>query len=102
MEIEEEVPCYCYNLMVNESYQHLFVLCPYANRLWELFASATGVKGPFIHLKDTIYKWWNVDCVPKLRPLFNVIPNLICWEIWKRRNKLKHGEKMSFYSMLSE
>lgn len=40
--------------------------------------------------------------MPKLKPLFNVISGLICWEIWKRRNKLRHGDKMSFYSMISE
>ncbi|KAG5605394.1 hypothetical protein H5410_026886 [Solanum commersonii] len=42
--------------MDNESYQHLFVVCPAAKKLWGIFASVVGVEGPFIQLQDIIYR----------------------------------------------
>ncbi|KAH0685788.1 hypothetical protein KY285_016347 [Solanum tuberosum] len=56
---------------------------------------ATGVEGPFLQLQATIFKWWNAECSAKLRPIFNAIPSFILWEIWKGRNKVKHGDGAS-------
>jgi len=88
--------------MINESYQNLFVVCTNAKKLWGMLASVVGVEGPFIQLQDTIYKWWNADCVSKLTPLFSAIHCLILLEMWKMKNKLKHGEKMTLDKMVAE
>lgn len=67
-----------------------------------MFSRAPGVDGPFLQLKDTIHKWWNAECAPKLRSLFNFFPSLIVWQVWKWRNNVKHGGKLSVFSMMAE
>ncbi|KAH0729954.1 hypothetical protein KY289_001142 [Solanum tuberosum] len=68
---------------------------PVATTLWKTFAAAAGLRGPFPHQKDTMFKWWNDTCCVKLGPLFNAVPTFIMWQIWKRRNMIRHGGKIS-------
>ncbi|KAH0732966.1 hypothetical protein KY289_004154 [Solanum tuberosum] len=49
-----------------------------------------------------MFKWWNATCSVKLRPLFNAVPTFIMWQIWKRRNMIRHGGKMSVQGMMME
>lgn len=42
-----------------------------------------------------IRAWWNANCCPKLKPLFQAAPIIITWELWKRRNAIKHGVKVA-------
>ena len=88
----------CENNMM-ETVEHLFISCTVAKKCWETFAGAAGIQGPFAQLKHIIYKWWNVECTPKLKPIYKAIPAFIIWQIWKRRNMIKHGGKMSFHAM---
>lgn len=90
--------CYCDSSEL-ETFEHLFINCPATKRMWTYYASATSLHGPFIQLKDTIMKWWNTDCASKLKPLYKVVPTFILWQVWKRRNIIKHGGKMSVHMM---
>ncbi|WMV24324.1 hypothetical protein MTR67_017709 [Solanum verrucosum] len=92
----------CCDDNASESFNHLFFSCPNAKFLWQWFAGAAGLHGPFVQLRQTIYKWWEGECVPKLRPLYKAIPAFILWQLWKRRNVIRHGGKMSQYSMIME
>ncbi|WMV59135.1 hypothetical protein MTR67_052520, partial [Solanum verrucosum] len=85
-----------------ETFQHLFMQCPISKDLWNLFAGAAGVQGPFVQIKQTLDKWWKSDCVAKLKPLFRAVPIFIIWQIWKRRNIIDHGGKMSKNAMIME
>lgn len=87
---------------MNESFHHLFLTCPGAIEVWKEFAGAVGIQGPFSFLKETIYKWWNVQCSSKLKPVFNVVPCFISWGIWKRRNTIRHGDNWSLQSLVME
>lgn len=62
---------------MDETWEHLFVACHKAQFLWNMVGRAAGIEGPFLQLKDTIFKWWNANCSAKLRPLFNAIPGFI-------------------------
>ncbi|KAK4711356.1 hypothetical protein R3W88_005869 [Solanum pinnatisectum] len=44
--------------------------CPISKDLWSLFARAASVQGPFVQIKQTLDKWWKIDCVAKLKPLW--------------------------------
>lgn len=43
-------------------------------------------------MRNTIYAWWNAEMNPRERIYFRAMPRIIMWEIWKRRNVLKHEE----------
>ncbi|KAG5585310.1 hypothetical protein H5410_045744 [Solanum commersonii] len=82
-----------------ETFQHLFMEYPDSNKIWSWFAGAAGVEGPFLQVKGTIIKWWKADCVVKLKPMYTTVPAFIIWQIWKRRNKIRNGGKMSRHAM---
>lgn len=95
----DEVKCCCCEEGVLETIEHLFIKCSMANRLWNSYASAAGVDGPLIQLKSTVHKWRLANSTPKLKILFKVVPMFILWQIWKRKNIVVHGGKMTFYRM---
>ncbi|KAK4724151.1 hypothetical protein R3W88_026930 [Solanum pinnatisectum] len=76
--------------------------CPISKDLWSLFTGATGGQGPFVQIKQTLDKWWKSDCVDKLKSLFRAVPIFIIWQIWKRRNIISHGGRMSKNAMIME
>lgn len=92
----------CCDTLSHETFGHLFFVCPIAIRLWTSYAAVAGLQGLFLNLKDTIIKWWKTQCVDKLKPLYRVVPAFILWQIWKRRNNLKHDCQMSVYCMEME
>ncbi|XP_015162561.1 uncharacterized protein [Solanum tuberosum] len=100
--IANHIECYCCDTNNRESFNHLFVLCLNATYLWKLFAGAIGMQGPFIQLKQTIYKWWEEDCATKLKPLCRAVPSFIIWQLWKRRNIILHGGSMTRHTMVLE
>uniref|UniRef100_A0A0V0H0Q7 Putative ovule protein n=1 Tax=Solanum chacoense TaxID=4108 RepID=A0A0V0H0Q7_SOLCH len=73
-----------------------------SNSLWRYFVNTVGVEGSFLHLKDSIYKWWNTDASTKLIPILKAIPMFILWQVWKRRNIIRCGGKMSYLNMSKE
>ncbi|KAK4726926.1 hypothetical protein R3W88_031843 [Solanum pinnatisectum] len=79
--IANSVECWCCNQSVQESIEHLFMKCPDSESQWKDFA------------------WETADVVPKLKPLYKVVPMFIVWQIWRRRNVIAHGDKMSRSSM---
>ncbi|WMV33526.1 hypothetical protein MTR67_026911 [Solanum verrucosum] len=73
------------------------------SRLWSEFTAVAGIDGPFLHLKaDIVWKWWKAEVSPKLKLIYKAVPLFILWQIWKRRNKIKHGGKMSTNYMIME
>ncbi|KAH0696122.1 hypothetical protein KY290_013483 [Solanum tuberosum] len=97
--IANSVECWCCNQGVQESIEHIFMKCPASESLWKDFAAAAGLFGPFLQLRDTFNKWKTTDVVPKLKPLYKIVPMFIVWQIWRRRNVIAHGDKMSKRSM---
>ncbi|MCD9642395.1 hypothetical protein HAX54_029202, partial [Datura stramonium] len=70
---------------------HLFLRFFVANRTWAYFCSAAGISVEGLHLHQIFLKWWNVDVLPRVKPIFWAIPSIIVWELWKKRNADKHG-----------
>lgn len=74
---------------------HLFL-----TQLWRQFASFAGIQIEGLQLSQVIIKWWTTNCGPKLKPLMRVVPAIIIWNLWKRRNNLKHGRKLAYNSLV--
>ncbi|KAM3235236.1 hypothetical protein P3L10_015272 [Capsicum annuum] len=100
--ISNQTLCSCCNSGSVETFEHLFITCSKANSLWIYFANCAGITGPFLQIKDTVFKWWNSPTSAKLKPIFRVIPLFILWQIWKFRNTITHGGKMTFSRSIRE
>ncbi|KAK4729596.1 hypothetical protein R3W88_022584 [Solanum pinnatisectum] len=50
-------------------------------------------------LSQLIYRWWEHKTTNKLERILRAIPEIIMWELWKRRNAIRHGKKISFNLM---
>ncbi|XP_075095162.1 uncharacterized protein LOC142173464 [Nicotiana tabacum] len=74
--------CWCCQHPQEESIEHIFVTSPTASKI--------------------IRHWWYAQCCPKLKPLFQAVPTIITWELWKRRNAGKHGGSMSTNRVIHE
>ncbi|KAH0680863.1 hypothetical protein KY284_021948 [Solanum tuberosum] len=46
---------------------------------------------PWVQIKYTMKKWWVAQGNTRLRMVFQAVPNIILWFLWKRRNTILHG-----------
>lgn len=53
-----------------------------------------------VQLKQTVNKWWNVEGNVKMKFVYQVIPGVVLWHIWKWRNTTIHEGKYSSWPML--
>ncbi|KAH0679665.1 hypothetical protein KY289_020902 [Solanum tuberosum] len=83
--------CLCCTVPARETMEHLFLKGEIANKVWQYFSSAAGILGPWIQLKQSIKKWWDIQGNTRQKVIFQAIPNLILWFLWKRRNTVLHG-----------
>ncbi|XP_019265532.1 PREDICTED: uncharacterized protein LOC109243095 [Nicotiana attenuata] len=94
--------CWCCQQPHEESIEHIFITSPTASNVWKLFMGAAGITVLLIQLKHVIKDWWYAQCCPKLKPLFQAVPTIITWELWKRRNAGKHGGSVSTNRVIHE
>ncbi|KAK4721499.1 hypothetical protein R3W88_011732 [Solanum pinnatisectum] len=93
---------FCCNNNVQETFEYLFIECPNTYHTWGLFKEAAGLHFQVVRIKQILEEWWKADCPTKLKPIFKAVPACIIWQIWKRRNVIKHGGSMSRQSMILE
>uniref|UniRef100_A0A0V0H4V4 Putative ovule protein n=1 Tax=Solanum chacoense TaxID=4108 RepID=A0A0V0H4V4_SOLCH len=89
--------CYCCEEFEEETIQHLFHTTLTAQKLWKQFASRAGIQQHGC-LKQMITRWWEANTPIKLKFIFQAIPSIILWELWKRRNARRHGLDINFIS----
>ncbi|KAF3647952.1 putative transcription factor bHLH84-like [Capsicum annuum] len=82
--------CRCCDNEEVESIEHLFLKGNIAQKVWRYFSVATSFN-PMLNLKLTIRKWWSIDGNGRLRGVFQVVPIIILWFVWKRRNTMLQG-----------
>ncbi|XP_019241407.1 PREDICTED: uncharacterized protein LOC109221379, partial [Nicotiana attenuata] len=78
--------CWCCQQPQEESIEHIFITSSTASKVWNLFMGVAGITVPLIQLKQVIMYWRYAQCCPKLKPLFQAVPAINTWELWKRRN----------------
>ncbi|XP_059306276.1 uncharacterized protein LOC132057675 [Lycium ferocissimum] len=54
-----------------------------------------GINIQNLQLSQVINQWWDTPVNSHVKYIFQAIPSIIVWELWKRRNAIKHGGKMS-------
>ncbi|XP_060183374.1 uncharacterized protein LOC132613382 [Lycium barbarum] len=87
--------CRCCMVPQQETMIHMFLTGEFAVDIWQVFATAVGVNGPFVQINQAITKWWTAKCNSKLRPLYQAAPSIIMYHLWKRRNTIVHGGRIS-------
>jgi len=95
----DDVVCGCCDGGVYETIEQLFIRCLDTNSVWRYFAGTTGVEGPFLQFKDTVYKWRKAEVFAKLKPLIMVVLMFTFRQVWRRRNSMKFGGSMSYLCM---
>ena len=70
--------CVCCNLNLEESMEHLFLECPFAQACWSTIQLQTGTSQPFVEL-ESLRNQLNV-------PFFMDTVVLFSWCIWMQRN----------------
>ncbi|KAH0665329.1 hypothetical protein KY285_026535 [Solanum tuberosum] len=93
--------CYCCDVFEEETTQHLFLTAPIAQKLWKQFTSCAGIQQQG-NLKQMITEWWKRNTPIKIQFLFQAIPIIIVWELWKRRNARRHGMDTSFFKLRNQ
>ncbi|KAG5631889.1 hypothetical protein H5410_003606 [Solanum commersonii] len=84
---------FCTSLVV-ESIEHLFKRGDIAQCVWRYFSDAADIS-PLPYLKQNIRKWWSLDCNPRKKVVYQVVPIVILWFLWMRRNTILHGGTFS-------
>lgn len=87
----------CFEDNSQEIIEHLFMECKFLKDLQEYFAAIVGVNGPFFTTPNSVIKRWNTAIIPKLKTIYKVVPIIILWQIWKKRNCT--GGKKSYFNM---
>lgn len=72
-----------------------------ANVVWKHFSRVAGINIGS-SLKHSIRRWWEFDGNARERAVYNVVPIIIIWFIWKRRNTVLHGGSYSTGKMIWE
>lgn len=71
-----------------ESHSHLFLHCTITAELWNMFYSLFGLSWVMPNsIKEAFESWccWKVDNT--IKQTWKMIPAVICWSIWKERNR---------------
>lgn len=78
-----------------ETIDHLFLRGDTAATVWSHFSRGAGILGLTLNLKQVIRKWWTIAGNTRLKFVFQVVPIVILWFLWKRRNTILHGGSYS-------
>jgi len=70
-----------------ESVNHLFLHCPVATALWNMFISIAGINWILLQsIKEVIGSWSLREVDSPIKKTWQMIPSCIFWCIWKERN----------------
>ncbi|KAH0691451.1 hypothetical protein KY289_018809 [Solanum tuberosum] len=87
--------CRCCSIPERETIEHLFLKGEIASIVWNYFGRAAGLTGSFVQLKQSVKKWWGASGNTRLNVVFQAVPIVILWFLWKRRNTILHGGSYS-------
>ncbi|KAK4708059.1 hypothetical protein R3W88_028984 [Solanum pinnatisectum] len=88
--------CWCCESPNQETLAHVFLKSYTTNRTWSYFCSFAGLNTASLNLREVIMLWWGSDIKKDMKPYYRAVPCFAIWELWRRRNKMKHkGKKAS-------
>lgn len=92
--------CPCCDVATVENLNHLFLISPLAQMLWRHFVTCARFSLQGEQLIATIQDWWGFTESLRGKAILNANPAIVVWELWKRRNFIKHGKEVSFWKLL--
>ncbi|XP_060194425.1 uncharacterized protein LOC132623657 [Lycium barbarum] len=100
--IDTEGKCYCCDPKQCETVDHLFVTGKIASQFWRYVKAVVGITTTLLQVKQVIQVWWNADFLSKFKSIIRAIPVITMWQIWKWRNTVVHGGKMTINKVIYE
>lgn len=82
--------------------QHLFLTALIALKLWREIAVFAGIDIKEMNLQEIIMTWWTMKATTKLEAVSKAMPIIIMWNVWKRRNAIKHGGYVRYEELLQQ
>ncbi|XP_027152155.1 uncharacterized protein LOC113758673 [Coffea eugenioides] len=80
--------CFCCHSASQESIEHLFSNGRIASEVWNYFGGVCGMDFPGPSLRPRIVSWWLSSHDSEIqRFIAHILPGIVCWQIWKARNK---------------
>ncbi|XP_060182106.1 uncharacterized protein LOC132611743 [Lycium barbarum] len=87
--------CRCCLVPQEETIAHVFLNSNVAQITWKYFCGPVGISILGMQLTQVITTWWELAENQHTKMIYQIIPVVIVWELWKRRNTIQHGGKVS-------
>ena len=88
--------CYCCYKQGKDDINHILSTGHFANYIWKYYARKLGVIHLQTNIRSLFILWRNQHATNQvLKTLFQILPNIICWNLWKNRCAVKYGNKRS-------
>ncbi|XP_075086276.1 uncharacterized protein LOC142168987 [Nicotiana tabacum] len=71
-----------------------------ARYVWNYYGAPAGIRTDGKQLVQVINEWWSKPINTSLKTVYQVMPSLIVWHPWKKRNSGKHGKIMSINRLI--
>ncbi|XP_060170728.1 uncharacterized protein LOC132601671 [Lycium barbarum] len=91
--------CSCCQTPQEETIAHVFLRSEVAQQIWKHFSGPAGIKIERLQLSQVITAWWEASVNHHIKIIYQAVPIVIVWELWKRRNTLLRGGKLSVNSL---
>ncbi|KAK6774845.1 hypothetical protein RDI58_030085 [Solanum bulbocastanum] len=85
---------WCCNRPTVETMQYLFLKSQCADKVWQYFSLGAGLTHG-VSLQQVFQRWWKHPANVYLKPLYQALPCVVVWELWKRRKKRRYGGNIS-------
>ncbi|XP_071921800.1 uncharacterized protein [Coffea arabica] len=80
--------CFCCSSASEESIEHFFSNGHIASTVWHYFGASCGLSFPGSSLRPRTVGWWLSSYDSEIqRFIGHILPSIVCWQIWKARNK---------------
>lgn len=92
---------WCCNRPRVETMQYLFLKSQCADKVWQYFSLGAGLTHG-VSLQQVFQRWWKHPANVYLKPLYQALPCVVVWELWKRRKKRRYGGNISLNRLISQ
>nr|XP_010313000.1 uncharacterized protein LOC104644619 [Solanum lycopersicum] len=88
--------CYCCYINDKDDINHILINGNFAKHIWKTHAATLGIVPVNTTLRAQLLKWKDQQSNNELQKLLiQILPNLICWHLWKNKCAVKYGKKSS-------
>lgn len=94
--------CGCCQVPLRETIEQLFLKGEIAENVWSHYCNVVGLIDNILNLKQSIRLWKEQEGNSRSMVVYPIVPFVMLWGIWKRRNTVLHGGKYHLEKMLWE